>query len=132
MMHGGWTQLYAARLVQRDLPLPLPFDQRTTALLPPLEPAPCPAVRMTWNVWPQSRLEAAKCVIPFCALYTPAKQTSQLQVRRRRCCRQLLGQRGKQKWHTTAGATAHRIVGQQQQCSPFKAAVDAHHSSVDG
>ncbi|KAL4422806.1 hypothetical protein ABPG75_009003 [Micractinium tetrahymenae] len=37
-------------------------------------------VRMTWNVWPQSRLEAAKCVIPFCALYTPAKQTSQLQV----------------------------------------------------
>ena len=38
------------------------------------------AVRMTWNVWPHSRLEAAKCVIPFCTLYTPARQTSQLQV----------------------------------------------------
>ena len=35
---------------------------------------------MTWNVWPHSRLEAAKCVIPFCTLYTPARQTSQLQV----------------------------------------------------
>lgn len=38
-------------------------------------------VRMTWNVWPRSRLEAAKCVIPFATLYSPAKQTSQLQVR---------------------------------------------------
>lgn len=37
-------------------------------------------VRMTWNVWPQSRLEAAKCVVPFTTLYSPAKQTSQLQV----------------------------------------------------
>jgi hypothetical protein len=61
-------------------------------------------VRMSWNVWPYSRLEvgspwprcrpitvpsrstycicmqAAKCVIPFGVLYTPAKQTSQLQV----------------------------------------------------
>lgn len=37
-------------------------------------------VRMTWNVWPHSRLEAAKCVVPFSTLYTPAKQTSQLQV----------------------------------------------------
>ncbi|EFN51277.1 hypothetical protein CHLNCDRAFT_141205 [Chlorella variabilis] len=37
-------------------------------------------VRMTWNVWPHSRLEAAKCVIPFCTLYSPARQTSQLQV----------------------------------------------------
>jgi hypothetical protein len=40
------------------------------------------AVRMVWNVWPHSRLEAAKCVIPFGVIYTPAKQTSQLQVRR--------------------------------------------------
>lgn len=38
-------------------------------------------VRMSWNVWPYSRLEAAKCVIPFGVLYTPGKQTSQLQVR---------------------------------------------------
>lgn len=38
------------------------------------------AVRMVWNVWPYSRLEAAKCVIPFGVMYTPAKQTSNLQV----------------------------------------------------
>ena len=38
------------------------------------------AVRMVWNVWPYSRLEAAKCVIPFSVMYTPAKQTSNLQV----------------------------------------------------
>lgn len=39
------------------------------------------AVRMVWNVWPHSRLEAAKCVIPFGVMYTPAKQTNNLQVR---------------------------------------------------
>jgi hypothetical protein len=44
------------------------------------------AVRMTWNVWPQSRLEAAKCVVPFTTLYSPAKQTSQLQVGSDRGC----------------------------------------------
>ena len=38
-------------------------------------------VRMVWNVWPYSRLEAAKCVIPFGVMYTPAKQTTNLQVR---------------------------------------------------
>jgi protein transport protein SEC23 len=37
-------------------------------------------VRMAWNVWPYSRLEATKCVVPFGVLYSPAKQTSQLQV----------------------------------------------------
>lgn len=37
-------------------------------------------VRMIWNVWPSSRLEAAKCVIPFGVFYTPAKQTAQLQT----------------------------------------------------
>ncbi len=55
----------------------------TTAWLgcpPACLPVLPPAVRMTWNVWPHSRLEAAKCVIPFCTLYTPARQTSQLQV----------------------------------------------------
>lgn len=52
-------------------------------LLPATPAAQCSpraAVRMTWNVWPHSRLEAAKCVVPFSTLYTPAKQTSQLQV----------------------------------------------------
>ena len=38
------------------------------------------AVRMAWNVWPHSRLEAAKCVIPFGVMYTPVKQTTNLQV----------------------------------------------------
>ncbi|KAK2077632.1 hypothetical protein QBZ16_004478 [Prototheca wickerhamii] len=37
------------------------------------------AVRMVWNVWPHSRLEAAKCVIPFGVMYTPAKATRNLQ-----------------------------------------------------
>ena len=38
------------------------------------------AVRMVWNVWPYSRLEAAKCVIPFGVMHSPAKQTANLQV----------------------------------------------------
>lgn len=38
------------------------------------------AVRMAWNVWPYSRLEAAKCVVPFGVLYSPARQTRALQV----------------------------------------------------
>ncbi|KFM28481.1 Protein transport protein SEC23 [Auxenochlorella protothecoides] len=38
------------------------------------------AVRMVWNVWPHSRLEAAKCVIPFGVMYTPAKATRGLQA----------------------------------------------------
>lgn len=37
-------------------------------------------VRMTWNIWPNSKLEAAKCGIPFSALYTPAKQIANLMV----------------------------------------------------
>lgn len=37
-------------------------------------------VRMVWNVWPKSRLEAAKCVVPFGVVVTPAKQTANLQV----------------------------------------------------
>lgn len=30
-------------------------------------------VRLTWNVWPSSRVEATKCGLPFAALYTPTK-----------------------------------------------------------
>jgi len=30
-------------------------------------------VRMSWNVWPNSRLEATKCVVPFASLVTPLK-----------------------------------------------------------
>lgn len=45
------------------------------------------AVRMVWNVWPRSRLEAAKCVVPFGVIYTPVKETSNLQV----CLEWLLG-----------------------------------------
>jgi hypothetical protein len=38
-------------------------------------------VRLSWNVWPNSRLEATKCVVPFGALYTPLKALANLQVR---------------------------------------------------
>ena len=37
-------------------------------------------VRMPWNIWPSSRVEALKCVIPFSALYTPNKPIQHLQV----------------------------------------------------
>lgn len=37
-------------------------------------------VRMPWNIWPSSRVEALKCVIPFAALYTPKKPLQHLQV----------------------------------------------------
>lgn len=37
-------------------------------------------LRLSWNVWPNSRIEATKCVIPFAALYTPNKQLRGLQV----------------------------------------------------
>ena len=30
-------------------------------------------VRLTWNVWPSTRVEAAKCVVPFAALYSPVR-----------------------------------------------------------
>ena len=38
-------------------------------------------LRMTWNVWPNSKIEAAKCTIPFGALYTPTKALANLMVR---------------------------------------------------
>lgn len=43
-------------------------------------------LRLSWNVWPNSRIEATKCVIPFAALYTPNKQLRGLQVRACRAC----------------------------------------------
>ena len=33
-------------------------------------------VRMTWNVWPNSKQESQKCVIPFAAIYSPNKPLS--------------------------------------------------------
>ncbi len=38
-------------------------------------------VRMTWNIWPNSKLEATKCVIPFAAFYTPNKRLPHMPVR---------------------------------------------------
>lgn len=38
-------------------------------------------VRMPWNIWPSSRVEALKCVVPFAALYTPNKPLQHLQVK---------------------------------------------------
>jgi len=31
-------------------------------------------VRLSWNVWPSSRLEATRCVVPIGSLYTPLKK----------------------------------------------------------
>ncbi len=41
-------------------------------------------VRLTWNVWPNSKLEATRCVIPFAALYTPTKRLAHMPVRQAR------------------------------------------------
>mmetsp|Transcript_41862 Transcript_41862/g.80026 ORF Transcript_41862/g.80026 Transcript_41862/m.80026 type:complete len:762 (-) Transcript_41862:93-2378(-) len=37
-------------------------------------------VRLTWNVWPNSRVEATKCVIPLAAFVTPAKKLPDMPV----------------------------------------------------
>lgn len=33
----------------------------------------CVGVRLSWNVWPSSRIEATRTVVPISALYTPLK-----------------------------------------------------------
>ncbi len=45
-------------------------------------------VRLTWNIWPNSKLEATKCVIPFAAVYTPNKQIPTMPVREPVCSNQ--------------------------------------------
>ena len=35
-------------------------------------------VRFSWNVWPSSRLEATRMVVPLAALYTPLKERPDL------------------------------------------------------
>lgn len=35
-------------------------------------------VRLSWNVWPSSRIEATRTVVPISALYTPLKERSDL------------------------------------------------------
>lgn len=37
-------------------------------------------VRFSWNVWPNSRVEATKCVVPLGVFYTPLKPVQNLQV----------------------------------------------------
>lgn len=37
-------------------------------------------VRLTWNLWPNSKLEATKCVIPFSAVYNPNKRLPNMPV----------------------------------------------------
>lgn len=44
-----------------------------------MEPPPA-GVRMTWNCWPSSKLEAAKSVLPFAALYTPNRRLPNMPV----------------------------------------------------
>ena len=35
-------------------------------------------VRFSWNVWPSSRLEATRMVVPLACLYTPLKERADL------------------------------------------------------
>jgi len=35
-------------------------------------------IRLSWNVWPSSRLEATRMVVPLGALYTPIKERPDL------------------------------------------------------
>lgn len=37
-------------------------------------------IRLTWNIWPNSKLEATKAVIPFAAMYTPNKKLPNMPV----------------------------------------------------
>eukprot|EP01018_Ginkgo_biloba_P035241 Gb_05558 [translate_table: standard] len=37
-------------------------------------------VRMTWNVWPNSKIEASKCVVPLATVYTPIRPVPDLPV----------------------------------------------------
>lgn len=37
-----------------------------------------PGVRLSWNVWPSSRIEANRTVVPIAALYIPLKQRDDL------------------------------------------------------
>ena len=36
-------------------------------------------VRLSWNVWPSSRLEATRMVVPLASLYTPLKVINYVQ-----------------------------------------------------
>lgn len=35
-------------------------------------------IRLTWNVWPYSRIEATRLVVPLAALYQPIKERADL------------------------------------------------------
>ena len=35
-------------------------------------------VRLSWNVWPSSKIEATRTVVPISALYTPLKEREDL------------------------------------------------------
>ena len=37
-------------------------------------------LRLSWNIWPNSKIEATKCVLPFGALYTPLKDLPNMPV----------------------------------------------------
>eukprot|EP00879_Flechtneria_rotunda_P000388 GHRR01000481.1.p1 GENE.GHRR01000481.1~~GHRR01000481.1.p1 ORF type:complete len:762 (+),score=240.68 GHRR01000481.1:2399-4684(+) len=44
------------------------------------QPEESDGIRLTWNLWPNSKLEATKCVIPFAAVYTPNKRLPNMPV----------------------------------------------------
>jgi protein transport protein SEC23 len=44
-------------------------------------------IRWTWNVWPSSRLEATRLVVPVACTYTPLKYASVSTSLSQCCCR---------------------------------------------
>ena len=67
---------------------PLSLLWRPSLSLPPLMASDefasleaADGVRLTWNVWPSTRLEAAKCVVPIAAVYSPVKALASMPVR---------------------------------------------------
>ena len=65
-----------ARRTPPPSPLHLPMAESHFASLEDQD-----GVRLTWNVWPQTRLDAAKCVVPLAAVYSPVKALANMPVR---------------------------------------------------
>ena len=40
----------------------------------------CNGVRMSWNIWPSTRLDATRVIVPLGCLYNPLKATEGLQL----------------------------------------------------
>ena len=73
-------------------------------------------VRLSWNIWPNSRIEATKCVIPFASLYTPNKALPKLQVfqpswaaTKAKYCSRMLGVKQSPRAYSTVAVLIHTL-----------------------